>query len=152
MSIARQATSWLPRVALVALGAALTWPQPSDAGTVTNATRTVAIGGTVRPDGKGGWRVEGNRTHATRGLLRPRCQADGTLRVDLRPRSRVAGWGAVSVDGLLVSQGVTVGVASAQGGRLLLRFARHGERIGCSELTDPAGNAWVSWNQPVGAR
>jgi len=127
--------------AIVGYGQALT----ADAGTVTNATRTVAIGGTVRPDGRGGWRVEGNRTHATRGLLRPRCQADGTLRVDLRPRARMAGWGAVSVDGLLVAQGVTVGLASAQGGRLLLRFARDGERIGCSELADPATNLWISW-------
>lgn len=141
----RALAAWLPRLALVALGAALTWPHPSDAGTVTNATRTVAIGGTVRPDGRGGWRVEDNGRHATRGLLRPRCQADGTLRVDLRPRSRVAGWGAVSVDGLLASQGVAVGLASVQGGRLLLRFARDGGRIGCSELTDPATNVWISW-------
>ena len=143
----RALATWLPRVALVALGAALTWPQAGDAGTVTNGTRTVAIGGTVRPDGKGGWRTENNRTHATRGLLRPRCQADGTLRVDLRPRTRMAGWGAVSVDGLLASQGVAVGLASVQGGRLLLRFARDGGRIGCSELTDPATNFWVSWVQ-----
>lgn len=144
--------AWLARVTLVAAGALLAVPHGTDAGDLAGHDRTLAIGGTVRPDGKGGWRVECNATHACRGLVRPRCLPDGTLRVDLRPRTRMAGWGAFGVDGVLLAQDVAVGMASAQGGRLLLRFARGGERIHCSELTDPAGNAWVSWNQPVGAK
>lgn len=128
--------------ALVAAGALAV--RPADAGTVSNGVRTVAVGGTVRPDGRGGWRTESNATHSTRGVLRPRCQSNGLLRVDVRPRTRAAGWWTATVDGTLAVQDITVGFSSVQGGRLLLVFTRHGERISCADITAPGSNVWLA--------
>lgn len=139
--------AWLGRVALVAVGVVivlLTTRPGADAGSV----RYVPIGGTIR-SGAHGLVVERNRTHAPRGLTRPRC-VGANLRVDLRPRSRVAGWVTVSVDGAMLRAGIAAGLTSVQGGRILVGFARHGEPIGCREaFADPAGNLWVSVVQVV---
>lgn len=133
--------------ALLVLVAAMQVGTTANADMVTRRDRVIAVGGTVRPDGNGRWRVEDNRTHGTRGISHPTCLADGRLRVDLRPRSRLAGWGGIGVDGVLLGQGVRVGMSSAQGARLLLAFTKGGERITCADITAPSGNVWIDWNQ-----
>lgn len=121
---------------------------PAEAEAITGDHRLVTIGGTIRKR-EGRWLVW-DPNHAHRGLGRISCQAGGGLAVALRPVGVAAGYGAVTVDGVLVAKGVAVGT-SANLRSLTLSFARDGRRISCRSkvFDDPGTNIWVTWTQVV---
>lgn len=135
--------------ALVALGVGQISPEPrAHADAITSEHRLVTIGGTIRKrDGR--WLVW-DPNHGHRGLGRITCQKGGGLTVELRPVGVADGFGAVTVDGVLVGKGVAVG-SSANLHSLTLSFARNGKRISCrsSVFEHPGTNVWITWTQVV---
>lgn len=131
----------------VGIGVASVGPS-ADAETITGDHRLVTIGGTIRKrDGR--WLVW-DPNHGHRGLGRITCQKGGGLTVELRPVGVADGFGAVTVDGVLVGKGVAVG-SSANLHSLTLSFARNGKRISCrsSVFEHPGTNVWITWTQVV---
>jgi hypothetical protein len=111
--------------------------------------RTAATSrGTIRKR-DGHWLVW-DPNHAHRGLGRVTCLKGGGLTVELRPVGIADGFGAVTVAGALVSEGVAGG-SSANQRRLTLTFGRNGERMNCRHevFDDPGANIWITWTQVV---
>jgi len=135
---------------VLVLGIGLTMPEPvAETRTITSSDRLVTIGGTIRKrDGQ--WLVW-DPNHAHRGLGKVTCVKSGGLTVDLRPVGIAAGFGAVTVDGVLASKGVAVGTCANQR-QLKLTLARNGEHISCRDdvFDDSGTNIWITWTQIVG--
>lgn len=132
----RQLTAWLPRVALVALGVALTWPAHTDAG-----PRSVAIAAIVRGDDRARPVIQKDGGHSSTGWVHPSC-AGQYLRIEPRPVSRYAVIVSVTPDGWYLAHGYTAGIHSSRGTRILVAFRRDGEPVACSEVFSHAAGNW----------
>jgi hypothetical protein len=106
-------------------------------------TRLVAIGANIRGDAKGRPIIQRDPRHTSKGIVHPTCEGEN-LRLEPRPASRYAPFLSVTMDGWFLRHGFAGGLASVQGGRVLINFTRQGEPTTCQEVfSHPQGNVWV---------